>query len=157
MKGRKTKPDALKVLSGTNQPVRMNGSGGEFKKISKVPTYPNYLNRSGKKIYKTIAQAMIYAGILNEVNVFMLISYCHSMGVHYDCEKELGEVNNRVHDRMSANFGKYTQVKALHKVSQDALKQAKVLASEFGITPAAQARLKFSVVPEDDPFDHAMR
>jgi len=151
MPGRKPKPDALKVLSGTDQPVRMKGAGPAFGKITKLPPYPSRMNRSGKKIYKDIATGLAAAGILNSINIALLVSYCNQLGIHYECEIELGEVNKRIH-KLSTKGGSYTQVKALQKISQDALKSAKMLASEFGITPSAQARLRIIPKEEQDPL-----
>jgi P27 family predicted phage terminase small subunit len=152
MAGRKPKPDALKVLTGTDQPVRMNGNAPAFGKITKLPSYPSYLNKGGKKIYKDIAASLAIAGILNSINIQMLIMYCHHLGVHYEAEKNLGDVEFRIHEMSSKNGDTYTQAKAMHKISQDALKSAKMLATEFGITPSAQARLRITPKEEQDPF-----
>jgi P27 family predicted phage terminase small subunit len=151
MAGRKRKPDALKILTGTDQPVRMNGNGPAYGKITKLPPYPHKLNKSGKQIYKDIATGLATSGVLNFVNIALLVSYCNQLGIHYECEIALGEVEERIH-KLNTKGGSYTQVKALQKISQDALKSAKMLASEFGITPAAQARLRIIPKEEQDPL-----
>lgn len=144
-KGRKALPDEMKLLRGTAKKSRMQkaGTGGNFEIVTKVPT--SGLKGVAKKIYEDAAGQLVACGVLDVVGLPMLVSYAREMGLYYtlmqEMEKAKPEDNNGFVIEEFTKFGSTMKVNPKRKIAQNALVNAKSLASEFGFTPASRSKI----------------
>lgn len=147
--GRKALPDQVKKLRGTDQPARMKGTM-EIPSIVKLPKPPEWMNQYSKTIYKETGNSLIALKILNPINFNLFVAYAQQLGTHFEAEAQM--VDERIHNMGNAS-GNYTIPKALHKISKDSLEKAVMLASQFGITPATEGKIRRTNDSKDE-FDN---
>jgi P27 family predicted phage terminase small subunit len=153
-KGRKTIPDAQKRMKGTDQKIRLTETNAPtLPVISKLPP-PKNLSATGKKIYRSVGTILMNLNVLNELNFSSFYQYCKETELYYDCMNEMPSTEELIHDVTDKQGNLTTKVKALRKIAESALSNSKVLASEFGLTPAAQAKIlsKLASKPQN-PLD----
>lgn len=148
--GRKRISDKDKIMRGTDQPVRMSGDSDLMEPVSKLPSTPGWLNKSGRKMYRTLGQSMVAAGILNELNVVPFSMLCNEIGKYVELSNDI-KVEGYTHTWDDEKNNR-TVITANPKVKQasDSLKNAKVLASEFGMTPASLAKIASMINTKED-------
>lgn len=139
-KGRKSTSDSQKQMKGTNQPCRLSGADKVLPAISKLPP-PRGLSTKGRKIYRQVGTTLMNLGILNEINFIHFFQYVKETELYLLTMDEMPRVEDLVHELTTKTGDTYTQVKALRKISQDALSNSRSLAAEFGLTPQAQAKI----------------
>lgn len=141
MAGRPRKPNALKELSGTNQPSRMRDEA-DFGTITKIPPPPRYMNKYGKKLYKTTTARLNAISLLNDVNLPIVVAYANEMGKYWEAEEILNE-SGRL-DIAKDGEGNIIKVARLplDKMASEYLSNAKTFAVELGITPASSSKVK---------------
>ena len=149
-KGRKTISDSQKRMKGTDQKIRLTESNAPaLPIISKLPP-PKNLSSTGKKIYRSVGRLLMNLNILNELNFPQFYQYCKETELYYDIMLTMPNTDDLIHSIYDGNMNKVTKVKALRKIAESALSNSKILASEFGLTPAAQAKIlnKLSIKPK---------
>ena len=154
-KGRKTIPDAQKRMKGTDQKIRLTETNAPtLPTISKLPP-PKNLSATGKKIYKSVGTILMNLKVLNELNFSQFYQYCKETELYYDCMEQMPTTSELIHDSKDKQGNLTTQVKALRKIAESALSNSKVLASEFGLTPAAQAKILSKLATkQQSPLDN---
>jgi P27 family predicted phage terminase small subunit len=153
-KGRKTIPDSQKRMKGTDQKIRLTETNAPtLPKISKLPP-PKNLSGTGKKIYRSVGTLLMNLNVLNELNFPQFYQYCKETELYYDIMETMPKTADLIHSVYNEG-GKTTKVKALRKIAESALSNSKILASEFGLTPAAQAKIlsKLATKPQS-PLDN---
>lgn len=154
MAGRKPTSNLVKQLKGTDQPCRMREEV-TFKKITKIPTPPAYLNAEAKKVYRITAEQLAERGVLDVVNITTVMMYANEVGKYIEAEKQLRR-EGRVVTEVSKN-GERDVRNPLDKMASDYLANATRLAVELGVTPAAASRVKVDTPKETgDEFDAIM-
>lgn len=113
------KPDHLKVVSGTDQPCRMNADGFEWVGIKKLPRCPDWLpNAHAANEWKRLGAVLIANGLLSEASIGAFGQLC-------------------------ALHGKLVQLYAAGECPNSSMiQQYRGLIGEFGLTPVAQNKLK---------------
>jgi len=155
--GGKKIPDQLKVLRGTDQPCRMNPDQPVMDKVEKIPRPPRWFSATVKRVYKDVTTQLAEAGILQVVDLQLIIAYCNQYALHIDIERRLaGDLDDRLQD-VETKFGEKKEVAPLQRISNEALKRAHALASEFGLTPVARARISIPGKHTEDPFEEFMK
>jgi len=154
-KGRKTIPDSQKRMKGTDQKVRLTETNAPtLPKISKLPP-PKNLSATGRKIYKSVGTLLMNLNVLNELNFPQFYQYCKETELYYDCMEQMPNTDELIHDVLDKQGNLTTKVKALRKIAESALSNSKVLASEFGLTPAAQAKILSKLTTkQQSPLDN---
>ncbi len=148
--GRPRKPNALKKLSGTDQPCRTIKEP-DFGIITKIPSAPKYMNKHAKKLYKTTAERLASIRVLNEVNLPMVVGYANEMGLYWEAQFEIqlkGQYES-ITDKMG---NKRTVISDVVKNANNHLANAKSYAVELGITPASAHKVKLPESPKSKPF-----
>ena len=135
-KGRNILPDQIKKQRGTDQKSRLK-ENTIFTPINKLPPIPDFLNREGKKVYKSIGTYLLNLKILNEANLLTFSALCREFGIYWEAEKEMTKLSDRWEEIPDKNGNKRTSPTAKHKISKEALNNAMRLAVEFGLTPAS--------------------
>lgn len=153
-KGRKKISDESKRLRGTDQPCRMDSSVPAIATVSAVGTLPKSgLKGTAKKIYALVGTEMLSKGLLDVVNIELLVAYCREMGLYKDMMHDLEQEGFTVSVETKSG-ATITQINPKRKIAESALSAAKVLASEFGISPASRARVAAMIagVQKKDDF-----
>lgn len=127
MAGRPRKPQALKVISGTDQPCRrLEGEGVQVEEpLDEVPAAPDWLpNGHALKEWNRIAPILVANKLLTE-------SSLQTLGV------------------LCAVYGKIVQLySAGESPIASQIAQYRGLAAEFGMTPMSLAKMKTPAAPE---------
>ena len=96
---------------------------------------------------------MLSKGLLDVVNIELLVAYCREMGLYKDMMHDLEQEGFTV--KVETKSGAFiTQINPKRKIAESALSAAKVLASECGISPASRARVAAMIagVQKKDDF-----
>lgn len=140
-KGRKTISDSQKRMKGTDQPSRLKEQNSPVLPIiSKLPP-PKKLSKTGSRIYRSAGKILMNVGVLNELNFASFYQYCKETELYYDIMATMPTTEELIHDVTDKQGNLTTKVRALRKIAESALSNSKVLASEFGLTPSAQAKI----------------
>ena len=152
-KGRKKISDASKRLRGTDQPCRMDESVPATIATAVVSLPKSGLKGTAKKIYALVGTEMLSKGLLDVVNIELLVAYCREMGLYKDMMHDLEQEGFTVTVETKSG-ATVTQINPKRKIAESALSAAKVLASEFGISPASRARVAAMIagVQKKDDF-----
>jgi len=156
-KGRKPKPTALKVLSGTDQPSRMNHKDLVMPTIQKAPPPPRWFSPMAKKIYKDTTRHLLAAKVLNSVDLEMLIAYCQEYANYLEIMEKFspGKDGKPEEERViisKTKQGTMHQVNPLLKIAQASLEKAKMIGVEYGLTPSSRAKVNPIKEQSEDPF-----
>jgi P27 family predicted phage terminase small subunit len=146
-KGRKPLPTAIKELRGTVQPCRTNKNEVKVDALEKLPPVPRWFTKTQRKIYKTKGEQLRTMGVLSPLDFELFISFCREYGNYIDTAISLDKVP--IMSNLSETNDKI--FKRISKVNKESWERAKSLASEFGFSPSARAKM---VVPEEsDPTE----
>ena len=137
-KGRKKTSDASKRLRGTDPPCRMDGDLVPMAPATTLPKAKG-LKGTAKKLYQLVGTELASKGLLDVVNLDLLLAYCREMALYKDMMKELETEGYTV--KVATKNGSITQINPKRKIAENALIAAKTLAAEFGISPASRARV----------------
>lgn len=137
-KGRNKTSDASKRLRGTDQPCRMDGDLVPMAPATTLPKAKG-LKGTAKKLYQLVGTELASKGLLDVVNLDLLLAYCREMALYKDMMKELETEGYTVN--VATKNGSITQINPKRKIAENALIAAKTLAAEFGISPASRARV----------------
>lgn len=138
MPGRPRKSDKMKELTGTLQKCRVNEQI-EITAIDTFPKYPADLDKYGKKVWGKAGLELFKAGLLNNANIDMFKAYCYEMGVYLKLKEELTKEDLVI--TIDTADGKRQVVNAKIKLADMALKNAKMIAVEFGLTPISSQKI----------------
>lgn len=150
-KGRKKLPDSIKIMQGTDRKDRMTGTSLIPSKFDYVPLPPEWFTPLAELIYQDVTSELLAKKLLEKVDISLVVSFCNLIALHQECEKALR--TKRIYYTIDKNFNRIPNLHPLHKVSMDALHQAKQIASEFGFTPLARQRLMHQANNEDESRD----
>lgn len=145
-RGPAPKPQAIEELQGN--PRRQA-------KIEEIPyrkgavVKPDWLNERAAALWDEVWPDLEAVGdeFCKPVDGQMLGAYCTEMARYIDAEETL----EREGWSYVTDTG-YVRPRPEVKVREDALKNAKDLAREFGFTPSARARINFSAVKRPEDF-----
>lgn len=149
MKGRKRKPDHLKVIAGTDQACRMNPDAPAPPEA--MPIAPGWLTKRGAEIFDGIVAILDEMGIASSADT-QVITLCASRIEEVEITTALVEDNGRIYETTSENG--QTMVRSRPEVAQrnEAMRHAQSLLSELGLTPAARSKVSVTKKPEGNPF-----
>lgn len=147
-KGRKKLPDTVKALRGTDQPCR---TGAEVPGVMVVASLPKCgLKGTAKKVFEVVASQLIATNVLDVLGVDLVIAYAREMALYHDTMRKLDTEDCTID--VVTKFGKTKIVNPKRKVAESALSNAKMLAAEFGLTPASRGRIA-ALLSEETPKD----
>lgn len=150
MAGRPKKPVALKKLAGTDQPCRRD-EVPEFERVVKIPPAPKYMNKHAKKAYRTTTEQMSRLGLLNEVNIPIVVMYANELGLYWDAQEELN-TEGRYDSVTDKQGNQYMRRKDLDKAASQYFENIKKMAVELGLTPASAHKVKMPEKKRTNPL-----
>jgi P27 family predicted phage terminase small subunit len=150
--GRKAMPIQLHLLQGNKSRLtkkeieqRMEAEERLKPKADKVKP-PSWLDPLAKKEFKRIVSELSELGLITNVDIVALATYCDAYSDYVKCTKMIAEeglmveYTNKAAETNKVPHPLLTKKKQLHE-------QMKSLAAEFGLTPAARAKL--AIAKED--------
>lgn len=138
---RNKKPTALKVLQGTARPDRIKK--GEPKPVPVAPAPPAWLDRTAKATWRKYAPMLERLGLLTEADGESLAAYCAAVSRYVAATKRLRKVTRTSPEDLEAiRKAEVSVEKAEHSM--------RLLANEFGLTPAARSRIDVPPEASDD-------
>lgn len=158
MAGRKPKPDALKQLLGTAQPCRMNPAAPAAARM--VPIAPDWLSARAAEIFAdlvAILDEMRLASGSDTVMLSMLASRIEEVEELTATIEDGGRVYVSKAETTAAADGSLVtkqMIRARPEVGMrnEALRHVQSLLAEFGLSPAARARVSAGKAEETDEF-----
>lgn len=163
MRGRKPKPTAIKVAEGNPGKRRLNR--GELLEVPIAPAPPSYLSAAARREWEKLIPVLLRRRTIAEEDQTMLASFCEAvatlnearrmMAGMEDKKRLLVTTGRRVTEKVDAKgkvvsrdtAGGNVQVNPLLYVIRDQVATIARIASEFGLTPAARARLQLEALP----------
>lgn len=155
MRGRKRKPDHLKVVSGTDQKCRMNEAAPAAD--MQLPDAPDSLSSRAAEIFRQVVRITAGMGIASASDALMF--YLLALRIE---EVEVCTVVIEDSGRFFVSSVEYDdegrvvsqQIKGHPAVAQrsEAMRHAQSLLAEFGLSPAARSKVSTNVPKEENPF-----
>ena len=138
MKGRKKLPDNIKALRGTDQPCRtINAPAVQTSSVISLPKVG--LKGTAKKIFVVVATELMHNNLLDIYGVDMVVAYAREMALYHDMMSDIEKEGVTI--EVVTKTGVVTQINPKRKIAEGALSSAKMLATEFGMTPSSRSRV----------------
>lgn len=149
MRGRKRKPDHLKVIAGTDQACRMNPEAPVAP--TTLPIAPEWLTKRAAELFDGLVAILDEMGIASSADM-QVIALCASRLEEVEITTALVEDNGRTFE--TVNESGSTMYRSRPEVAQrnEAMRHAQSLLSELGLTPAARSKVSAGKKPEENPF-----
>lgn len=135
--GHNKKPTVLKLVQGTARPDRVPTN--EPKPLPIAPDPPPGLDRYGREAWNRLAPLLERQGLLTEDDAEVFWTFCQTWSQLRKAVRELNRMNPRDED--------YRKVAV---TVENARKDLRLLAVEFGLTPAARSRIDLPQAEDED-------
>lgn len=154
--GRKAMPIDLLLIQGNKN--RLTKSEIEQRQASENKVKPNtdkvkppiWLDAVAKKEFKRLVAELVQVDLISNVDVNALATYCDAYSDYVQCTKIIHEeglmveYTNKAAETNKVPHPLLTKKKQLHE-------QMKSLATEFGLTPSARAKIAIPKKEEKEP------
>lgn len=147
-RGPAPKPAAIKALEGN--PGKRPSNPNEPQPAALVNLKPpSFLPASAKREWKRVVMQLASLGLISDLDVMALAAYCNAYATWLDAIKKIKETGMLVR---SPNG--YPMPSPYVKIQRDAQAEMMGWLKEFGMTPAARARVSSDgAETEADPFE----
>lgn len=146
-RGPPPKPTALKRLEGTYRKDR--AARNEVQVAPGVPARPEWLDAEAKREWDRVVPKLAQLGVLTDLDGSMLADYCATHSIAVKAAKRV----QREGLMLKGPFGPVRN--PLIKVAQEARAQARLLAAEFGLSPASRSRVSAAEKPKEEDKSEA--
>jgi len=138
-KGRKSLPDNMKVIAGTDRPDRMNPDAPA--PAEDMPRPPAWLNRRGVEHFGALRSRLEYLSIATSTDTEMLALAAARLAEIEECDDLIEEHGRLI---VSMNDKGSTMVRANPAVGQrnEAMRHLHSLLAEFGLSAASRTKVK---------------
>jgi P27 family predicted phage terminase small subunit len=137
MKGRKPKPNIIKIRQGNPGGRPLNDDEPEPEMPDECPEPPDHLNDIAKKEWKRIAPQLYNAGLLTYLDVPALSIYCNAYARWIEAEENIEN-----DEKIKSTPKGYLMQNPHISIANKAIEQMKAFLIEFGMTPASRTRVK---------------
>lgn len=117
-----------------------------------MPAAPAHLSASARAEWKRLCPALRTLGLLSTLDHAAFAAYCAAYGRWVDCERALAKEKGNVTLPSGTKLVKHPLVSVAHEAMRDMVR----IAGEFGMTPAARARIDTDAASggkQGNPFD----
>jgi P27 family predicted phage terminase small subunit len=139
--GRPPKPTALKLLHGETRPSRVNPN--EARPRDALPVPPEWLSDEVRAVWDRVVDELRHMRVVSAADTDALVVYCQAV-VHH---REAAELVNREGLLLAGRDGGWVKHPAMQFVRDQAV-LIKVMAGQFGLTPAARVGLSTGDAPD---------
>lgn len=141
------KPTALKVLQGTARPDRLPENEPKPRPIA--PALPRGLSSAARRLWRELAPKLEKLGLLTETDGPLFEALCEAWARYQEARRRYRRVIRAV-DPVNG----MTTIRKAEVSVEKAEAALRMLAAEFGLTPASRGRLDVAAEPsEDDAFE----
>lgn len=148
-RGPDPKPGSLKALQGNPGKRGGSASGGISPGIASNLKPPSFLPAGAKREWKRIVMQLAGLDLLSDLDVMALAAYCNAFATWENATKAIKA------DGMTVESPNGYLMPSPHvKIQRDASIEMRAWLREFGMTPAARAKVggDDGEAKEDDPF-----
>jgi len=149
MRGRTSKPTALKHVDGN--PGKRAINGAEPKPPGDKPTCPAHLSPTAKAEWKRIAGTLNEIGLLTRIDRTVLAAYCQAYGRWVEAEKKLAET-----PPLLKTPAGYVQASPWIGIANKQVELMVKLMAELGLSPSARSRLAIRVPTGPKPWEYTI-
>lgn len=147
--GRKRKPDHLKVVSGTDQPCRMNPDAPEPSQA--LPEPPEWLSERAAEWFLKVVAILDGMGIASADHVDMLSLAATRYDEVLECTAIIEDLG-RTYMVMAISGSRTYKARPEVAMRNDAMRHLQSLLAEFGLSPASVAKVSVPAGQRHDPF-----
>lgn len=148
-RGPKGLPANVHMLQGNRSKKNMADLLNEVRPPVSIPTPPEHLLDEAKAEWDRITAQLEPLGLVTEIDMAVLAAYCQAFARWCRAESQLKALGDAALIEVTPN--KFKQQSALLLIANRAEERMLKLATEFGMTPAARARVSPSN-PQGDLF-----
>ena len=151
--GRRPKPTHLKIVQGN--PGKRALPKREPRSPKGVPPMPDFLSDEGKRAWRSVARHLDDMGVLAHADQWALALLSEAYA-EWDAARTLIEEEGLTYDSETQN-GTIKRPHPAASIRDDAWRRMRSMLTEFGLTPAARA--KVTAIPdaeEADPFEQML-
>jgi len=145
----KRKPDALKVVSGTARPDRMNADAPPAN--VGVAVAPEWLSERAEEIFFKLSATLLGMGIASpddQAALAMLASRLEEIEICTGIIEDLG----RTYSTTATSGDKLERARPEVAMRNEAMRHAQSLLSDFGLNPSARSKVSAGKPSEMNPF-----
>ena len=140
-KGRKKLPTKVKEFQGTLEKSRILEDEMQVSNLDQLPIAPKWLTDIAKNEWQNVTNELLNIGMLHQIDLILLESYCNAIALHIETEQYLRE-NGRVNHYYNQDGSlRHSQSKPEVKISNDSLANALKIAVQFGFTPSSRGSI----------------
>lgn len=151
-KGRTPLPTEVKKIQGTYKSYREVDHITSVT-LDEIPPPPKEFKELEVKLWEALTNYLHPWGLLDNVGLPNLISWCRFMGRHLEAEDWIAE-NGAVYHTTDKVGNRVPHTHPYHRISVETNQQAQRIGAEYGITPAMRTKIVSTVkrIKEDDDF-----
>lgn len=143
MRGRKPTPTHLKLIAGNPGKRRLNTR--EPQPRAAVPSCPPLLQGEARREWRRISKELHALHLLAKIDRSALAAYCLAWSAWSEAQEKL-----RLEGKVFKSPSGYPLLSPWFTIASISFEQMRKMLTEFGLTPAARARLHVSPHEESD-------
>lgn len=140
------KPTHLKLLDGNPGKRPLNEAEPEYATGCKMPTW---LPPGARREWKRVAPQLETIGLLQEVDMAALASYCVAVDQLERATRALKPTRNNRNPEIQITENGYETISGAELMRRSAVKEIRAFAAEFGFTPAQRSRISVPGKPDE--------
>jgi P27 family predicted phage terminase small subunit len=151
-RGPTPKPSKLKLLEGNPGKRALPKDEPQPDADTAMLKAPSYLSSQAQHEWRRVAPQLYELGLLTQIDGAALEAYCEAYATWRETMKVL-----RSQGRTYETDTGYIRARPEVGMANEALRQLKAFAAEFGLTPSSRGRLSLPEVQGEDPFDSYLK
>jgi len=140
-RGTKPTPSALRVLEGGGQAAGLRGVQVE----ANLPDPPKWLRKEGVAEWRRLGPRLVALGLLSDFDRATFAAYCQAWGTVEALETLAAAMRKKEKDELAGIVAKTAAGNVIHHPLASTIAKARAemlrIATEFGLTPSARARI----------------
>lgn len=147
-RGPAPKPSNLKLVEGTYREDRAPAK--EPRPEVQIPSCPSWLHREAKREWRRIVGELEALGLISNFDRGALAAYCEAYAEWWEADRTIKEEGRYVRYTTKSG-GEYVQAHPAVAIKNNAIDRLRRFANDFGMTPAARARVEAAEREEGEP------
>jgi len=144
VRGPPPKPTVLKAAEGNPGKRRLNQA--ELAEPAQAPACPKWLDETGRQLWNTLVPELMKLGVLRMLDQIQLASLCDAYAIMISARESMAKLPGEARMLVKTPNGAIQQNPLLSVINTQRQIIGRISA-EFGLTPAARARLFLEELP----------